>query len=275
MKSLITSVFFLFFMTSAVQAQNFVDRFNFLIGGGYEVQRTNTNINNHFAWMYLDYHIIKGPNWMFGPYVLLGTSGSRNNISRYEGSGKEIGLGGTLGLWTELSRRYNSYSSFALGVRYYTDAGESKLRYGTYKGDQEDVVLVSELAFNAIRKNEISWFPRTRIALSYQVPLNSSKEATWNSSAIPAEIWQREAGKLEIKQNIYSFPVSTYLAAPKIVAEYLRTRGQNFYGLGGGVALHERGRDSFLEITMSYIYDEKFQKDIISWELIFNVSQLF
>ena len=279
-KSLLSLLLFLCLISPLLAQQtgySFKERFNIVLFSGYEMEQKNTNIHNQYGGLYIDWLPYKAQRLMFGPYMVLGLSGSSNNISKYSGNGRELEIGGLVGYYDEgaLIPNYWTFSNLSLGIKSMNDRGESRLRTGTYRGEQDDLIIVFHLGFQMNKKMLGQIFPKSQLTLALDRVLDVEKEASWENKPIIPEIWPKDRLKIVAKQTIIGLPLSQVLyLGPKIIGAYERTREQNFFSLGLEISTYKIFRDDFLLINGQYRFDPKNNKNAFIWELVFNFSQL-
>lgn len=245
------------------------------------------NLKNNGSWngIYIDTRLSEARKprgiWSLGVYGIASWSRFESNLTRYSSHTEEYGAGIVIGYYTErFSVRRPMFLGTSLGFKYSSDIGESKLKSGTYRGVQNDLILSLGFNFNIVKTpvpGDNMW-PRTQVQISLEKPLNTSRTTSWNGQQFESDKWDRAYIDGTIRQSIINYYYSVKLViTPKIIGGYSHSFGDNKdnYSIGAEVALHKPMEDDYLSVYWMFKGNGKFDRNLSVVGLNINFALIF
>ncbi len=282
---------FLIIVCGAKAQNDFRNRMNVSLFGGYFAEQQNANNNGNYYGAYLDYQALKTwDGWSLGPYLIYNRSGFEKNLIPYSANSTEMGGGLTLGYYSEyFTSSYAMFTGLNLGYKHCEESGESLVLHGPkkghYLGKQTDHMLTGSINSNLL-KTWGRWpklFPRTQLILGFQIPLRSEKKAYWNETLIPDSTykpWNKTFYDAFLKQSIADWAWGKDLyCSPKLVAYYSYSGGnsvgdRSLYAIGAEISWHKPGKDDWLALNLLYKFNDDPLKRSFAFGASFNIGTL-
>jgi len=259
MKNAICLVMIVFVLASWTTQAQFRNNVNVSVFTGGTVAQKNTNNQGHWYGVYAEWlpvTTLTGFNIGFGVVASQARFTSNDTRNQYEGASTNFGAGLVIGYFSEfLTPTFAGYFGFNALIKRSNDSGTGKSilsnnQLGTYKMNQEDWLLATELNINLLKT--YGWgkeiFPRTQLKLLAQFPLKSSRESYWNEIPIlSSPHWNKSNYGAELKQSVFRSGDLTQLESKAYLGYYYyRGDRSHWLGIGPEISLKREGRDDFL-----------------------------
>jgi len=252
--------------------------FNFVVYGyGHGLQQ-NLHNNGLGVGTYADYSTKLSRAWRIGGYANISMGGSRDNVGHYTSRSGNYGLGAVISNYQPgFSMNYQLFWSTGVGIKYNTDHGESSWSYGNYVGEQKTYLLAFSASINLQKKVETKFCPRTELWISWQIPIKSQKQATWNGEAIKISPWNKEYIQLQIRNSLWSFLFEGVYVSPELIGVYTYDSGaaESNFGIGSGLSVHEKGKDNILSGYYIIKFNSAFDRNNIILGVNINLARIF
>jgi len=261
MKNIIYLLMLIFVLAPWPAQGQFRNDINVSLFTGGTVAQQNVNNQGYWYGVYAEWLPVKtvtGFNLGFGVVASQVEFKSNDLKNKYNGASTDFGLGLVMGKYSEfLTPSYAGYFGFNALLKRSKDVGTGKSildnnQLGTYKMNQEDWLLSTELNMNLLKT--YGWrdniFPRTQLRLVTQFPLKSSRDSYWNDEPIlNSALWNKASYSAELKQSLFRTGYYTFFE-PKAYFGYYFYRGNKSHWLeiGPEFAFHKEGSDDFLAI---------------------------